>query len=167
MKTDPALAEALDACHADQDAGCSPVEAGFEALLARWPDHPAALEAVAEAYDEAGDLEKAIPCYRGALTGLDGTALRRSYLRLGDALRRVGRAPEAIEVLETGLDEFPGSRSLRTFLALALHEEGRGDAALGLVLEVLVDPMPSPDLELFRPAVRQRAKGLFARDRAA
>ena len=167
MKTDPALAEALDACHADRDEGRSPAEAGFDALLARWPDHPDALEAVAEAYDEAGDTEKAIDCYRRALVGLEGTALRRCYLRLGDALRRVGRTQEAIDLLESGLNEFPGSRSLRTFLALALHEQGRGDAALGLVLEVLVDPLPSPDLELFRPAVRQRAKGLFARDRAA
>jgi tetratricopeptide (TPR) repeat protein len=167
MLTDPALAEALDACHADRDAGRSPAEAGFDALLDRWPDHPVAHEAVAQAYDEAGDTEKAIDCYRRALTGLDGTALRRGHLKLGDALRRVGRPDEAVEVLEHGLAEFPGSRSLRTFLALALHEQGRSDAALGLMLEVLVDPMPSPDLELFRPAVRQRAKGLLARDRAA
>jgi tetratricopeptide (TPR) repeat protein len=167
MRTDPALADALEACQADRDAGRSPAEAGFDALLARWPDHPGALEAVGEAYDEAGDTERAIACYRGALTGLDGTSLRRCYLRLGDALRRAGRLQEAVEVLETGLDEFPGSRSLRTFLALAMHDQGRADAALGLVLEVLVDPLPSPDLELFRPAVRARAKGLFARDRAA
>lgn len=167
MTTDPALAEALEACHADHDEGRSPAESGFDALLVRWPDNPEALEAVAQVYDDAGDTEKAIDCYRRALAGLDGTALRRCYVRIGDALRRVGRAQEAIEVLESGLDEFPGSRSLRTFLALALHEAGRGDAALGLMLEVLVDPMPSPDLELFRPAVRQRAKGLFARDRTA
>lgn len=167
MITEPALAEALEACQADRDAGRSPAEAGFDALLERWPDHPGALEAVAEAYDDAGDMERAIGCYRGALAGLDGTALRRGYLKLGDALRRTGRLQEAADVLEAGLDEFPGSRSLRTFLALALHEQGRSDAAMGLVLEVLVDPMPSPDLELFRPAVRQRAKHLFAKDRAA
>ena len=46
-----------------------------------------------------------------------------------------------------------------------MHEQGRADAALGLVLEVLVDPMPSPDLELYRAAVRQRAQQLVARDR--
>jgi tetratricopeptide (TPR) repeat protein len=167
MITEPALAEALEACHADRDEGRSPAEAGFDALLERWPDHPGALEAAAEAYDEAGDTARAIAFYRKALDGLDGTALRRCYLRTGDALRREGRLQEAVDVLESGLDEFPGSRSLRTFMALALHEQGRSDAAMGLVLEVLVDPMPSPDLELFRPAVRQRAKGLFARDRAA
>lgn len=158
---------ALEACQADRDEGRSPDEAGFAALLDRWPDHPGALEAAGEAYDEVDDVDRAIDCYRGALDGLQGTALRRCYLRLGDVLRRAGRIGEAIEVLEAGLDEFPGSRSLRTFLALALHEQGRPDAALGLVLEVLVDPMPSPDLELFRPAVRERAKRLSARDRAA
>jgi thioredoxin-like negative regulator of GroEL len=167
MITEPALADALEACQADREEGRSPTEAGFDALLARWPNHPGALEAVAEAYDEAGDTEHAIACYRRALTGLQGTALRRCYLRLGDALRRVDRLQEAIDVLETGLDEFPGSRSLRTFLALALHAQGHADGALGLVLEVLVDPMPSPDLELFRPTVRQRAKVLCAKDRAA
>jgi tetratricopeptide (TPR) repeat protein len=144
--TEPALAEALEACHADREEGRSPAEAGFDALLARWPNHPGAVEAVAEAYDEAGDTAHAIACYRRALTGLDGTALRRCYARLGDALRRVDRVEEAIDVL---------------------HAQGRSDAALGLVLEVLVDPMPSPDLELFRPTVRQRAKALRAKERAA
>lgn len=167
MRTDPALEEALEACQADWEPGASPSDAGFDALLARWPDDPNALEAVGEAYDEAGGTEKAIACYRAALNGLDGTRLRRCYLRLGDALRRTGRLDQSVEVLEDGLDEFPGSRSLRTFLALAMQEQGRQDAALGLLLEVLVDPMPSPDLELFRPAVRERAKQLFARDRAA
>ncbi|GAA2753838.1 tetratricopeptide repeat protein [Amnibacterium kyonggiense] len=167
MSIEPALLDALEACHADREQGRSPAEAGFDALLERWPGHPGALEAVAEAYDEAGDLDRAIDGYRAALAGLDGTALRRCFLKLGDALRRAGRFQEAVEALETGLDEFPGSRSLRTFLALALHEQGRSDAALGLVLEVLVDPMPSPDLELFRAAVRHRAQGLFTRDRAA
>lgn len=167
MITEAALEAALEACQADREEGCSPADAGFDALLDRWPDAPVALEAAGEAYDEAGDLDRAVACYRRALAGLDGTRLRRCFLRLGDALRRAGRIGEAIEVLETGLDEFPGSRSLRTFLALALHEQGRPDAALGLVLEVLVDPMPSPDLELFRPTVKQRAKGLFEKDRAA
>lgn len=167
MITEPALEAALEACQADREEGRSPADAGFDALLERWPDAPVALEAAGEAYDEVGDLGKAIACYRRALTGLDGTSLRRCYLRLGDALRRAGDAQGAIDTLEAGLDEFPGSRSLRTFLALALHEQGRPDAALGLVLEVLVDPMPSPDLELFRPTVKQRAKGLFAKDRAA
>ena len=167
MRTDPALAEALETCQSTWEPGSSPADAGFDALLERWPDDPVALEAVGDAYDGAGDTERAIACYRGALAGLDGTRLRRCYLRIGDALRRTGRLAESIAVLEDGLQEFPGSRSLRTFLALALQEQGRGDAALGLLLEVLVDPMPSPDLELFRPAVRERAQQLFARDRAA
>lgn len=163
MRTDPDLIEALEDCRADAATGVH----GFEAVLQRWPDDPVALEAVAEAYDAAGGLERAVRCYRLALGGLDGTALRRCYLRLGDALRRDGRLGEAVDVLEAGLDEFPGSRSLRTFLAITLHEQGRSDAAMGLVLEVLVDPTASPDLELFRPAVRERAKRFFDRDRAA
>jgi tetratricopeptide (TPR) repeat protein len=165
MLTDPALVDALEACQDRRSAGRTPAEAGFDALLDRWPDHPTASEAVGEAYDEAGDLERAVACYRAALTGLEGTALRRCYLKLGDALRRLGRLDESVDVLRGGLDEFPGSRSLRTFLALAMHEQGRADAALGVVLEVLVDPMPSPDLELYRAAVRQRAQQLVARDR--
>jgi tetratricopeptide (TPR) repeat protein len=167
MRTDPALSEALEACRSTWEPGGSPAAAGFDALLERWPDDPAALEAVGEAYDGAGDLERAVACYRAALSGLDGSRLRRCFLKLGDALRRDGRLEESVQALETGLDEFPGSRSLRTFLALAMQEQGRPDAALGLLLEVLVDPMPSPDLELFRPAVRERAKVLFERDRAA
>jgi tetratricopeptide (TPR) repeat protein len=167
VTTDPALADALERCHDTWEPGGSPAAAGFDALLERWPDDPVALEAVGDAYDAAGDTERAIACYRAALAGLDGTRLRRCFLRLGDALRRAGRLEESIAVLETGLDEFPGSRSLRTFLALALREQGRADAALGLLLEVLVDPMPSPDLELFRPAVRARARELLDRDRAA
>ena len=52
MITEPALAEALEACQADREEGRSPAEAGFDALLARWPNHPGAIEAVAEAYDD-------------------------------------------------------------------------------------------------------------------
>jgi tetratricopeptide (TPR) repeat protein len=167
VRTDPALVEAIQACNEEWDPTRSPGTAGFDALLERWPGDPVALVAVGDAYDECGGTEKAIDHYRSALTGLDGTLLRRCILRLGDALRRAGRHAESVEVLEEGLQEFPGSRSLRTFLALALHEQGRTQAALGLVLEVLVDPSPSPDLELFRPAVRARAEQLFARDRAA
>jgi tetratricopeptide (TPR) repeat protein len=167
VRTDPALVEAIETCHDEWDPTRSPDTAGFDALLERWPDDPVALVAVGDAYDECGGTEKAISYYRAAMPGLDGTGLRRCTLRLGDALRRAGRLEESVEVLEAGLEEFPGSRSLRTFLALALHEQGRTEAALGLVLEVLVDPAPSPDLELFRPAVRARAEQLFARDRAA
>lgn len=164
MMTDPALSEAIEACQADWDPA-APATAGFDALLERWPDDPAALVAVGEARDEVGETAAAIACYRRALGSLDGTELRRCFLRLGDALHRDGDLAGSVAVLENGLDEFPGSRSLRTFLALALHAQGRTDAALGLMLEVLVDPMPSPDLTMFAPAVRQRAEDLFAKDR--
>ena len=167
MRTDPALVEAIETCHEEWDPTRSPDTAGFDALLERWPDDPVALVAVGDAYDDCGGTAKAIACYRAATPGLDGTALRRCTLRLGDALRRSGDLEGSVAVLEAGLEEFPGSRSLRTFLALALHEQGRTQTALGLVLEVLVDPAPSPDLELFRPAVRARAEQLFARGRAA
>lgn len=167
MRTDPDLAEAIEECQAEWDPAEPTATARFDALLERWPDDPVALVAVGEAHDEVDGSDAAIRCYEQALKGLDGADLRRCFLRLGDALRRAGRVPEATEVFERGLDEFPGSRSLRTFLALALHEQGRSDAALGLLLEVLVDPMPSPDLALFTPAVKLRAKDLFARDRVA
>lgn len=167
MRTDPDLAEAIEVCQAEWDPAGSGATARFDALLDRWPDDPVALAAVGEAHDGVDESDAAIRCYERALEGLDGADLRRCFLRLGDALRRSGRLPEAIGVFERGLDEFPGSRSLRTFLALALHEQGRGDAALALLLEVLVDPMPSPDLVLFTPTVKQRAKDLFARDRVA
>jgi len=167
VRTDPALVEAIETCHEEWDPTRSPDTAGFDALLERWPDDPVALVAVGDAYDECGGTEKAIASYRAAMPRLDGTALRRCTLRLGDALRRSGDLEGSVAVLEAGLEEFPGSRSLRTFLALALHEQGRTQTALGLVLEVLVDPAPSPDLELFRPAVRARAEQLFARGRAA
>jgi tetratricopeptide (TPR) repeat protein len=167
VRSDPALEDALDACRTQWLPGHSPAEAGFDALLDRWPHDPVALEAVAQAYDVAGDTEHAARCYRMALSGLQGAELRRCHLRLADAERRGGHLEEAIATLRHGLEEFPGSRSIRTFLAMALHEQGHADLALGLVLQVLVDPMPSPDLELFAPAVRERARRLVAPERVA
>ena len=169
MRTDPRLSDAIDACRAEWDPREAAATAVFDRLLERWPDDPAALVAVAEAYDDAGDGEAAVRYFEQAMTGphgaeLDGTELRRCFLHLGNALREQGRGAEAVGVLERGLEEFPGSRSLRTFLALALHDLGRSDAALGLVLQVLVDPTPSPDLELFAPEVRLRAAALVGRD---
>lgn len=164
MGTDARLADAIEACRSDWEPGSAEAAEAFGALLDRWPDELAAVEAAAIALDDAGRTEDAIVLYERALAGLQGTELRRCFLRLGNALRQLGLHERSAAVLERGLEEFPASRSLRTFLALSLHELGRADAALALVLVVLVDPVPSPDLELFAPEVRLRAAALLGRD---
>ena len=49
---------------------------------------------------------------------------------LGTSLRRTGRLEEAVQVLETGLAEWPHHPMLNLELAVALGELGRNDAAL-------------------------------------
>jgi tetratricopeptide (TPR) repeat protein len=94
-------------------------------------------------YDAAGEEAEAIVHYERALTlGLAGADRRGAQLGLGSSLRNVGRHGEAIGVLETALEEYPGDAALGAFLALALHSAGRSGDALGALLDVVVRHSP-------------------------
>ena len=77
----------------------------FERMLADNPDNPTGLLALANEYnkveryeDEAAVLERYV-----AAVGSDDEG--NAYLRLGDALQRIGRRDEARAAYERGIDQ--------------------------------------------------------------
>jgi tetratricopeptide (TPR) repeat protein len=93
--------------------------AHFKGLLERHPREPRAHFAYAVALDTLDRESEAIPVYAEAIRlRLTGEQLARCYLGLGSSLAKVGRHPEAVEVLAAGSRRFPGHAPLRAFLAL-------------------------------------------------
>lgn len=116
----------------------------------------------ASALDEAGREEEAVEPYRRALElGLPpGTALA-ARIQLASTLRNVGRADEAVGILEAVLRERPEHRAARMFLALALHSAGRPREALHELLDLLLtDPGPP---EAYATSLRWYADDLVGR----
>ncbi|MGH3130647.1 MAG: tetratricopeptide repeat protein [Gaiellaceae bacterium] len=91
-------------------------------------------------HDRAGREAEAIPEYEEALRlGLDDASAAGALLGLGSSLRNVGRADEAVAVLEGACDRYPDHAALRAFRALALASAGRCAEGLGDTLLLLAD----------------------------
>ena len=128
-------------------ADMAPTIAYFEQLLTRYPDHPVVTYEVAGAYDSAGDEAKAKPLYERALRlGLAGEILRRCLCQYGSTLRWLGELDASLAVLDRAAAQFPGSESVRVFQALTLHELGRSDEAVGLLLGIVAEHGEVTDL---------------------
>lgn len=135
----PELEEAIALGYERRDrANMAPTIAYFEELLAHHPDHPVLTFEVAGAYDSAGDETKAKGLYERALElGLRGESLRRCLCQYGSTLRWLGELDASLAVLERARSEFPQSESVRVFQALTLHELGRADEAVALLLGIV------------------------------
>jgi tetratricopeptide (TPR) repeat protein len=139
----------------------APTIAYFEGLLARDPDHPVLVFEVAGAYDTDGQEERARVLYERALElGLSGDELRRCLCQYGSTLRWLGRLHESIVVLERARRRFPDSDAVRIFLALSLHEAGRGDAAIAQLLTVITAHGETTDLGHWATGLRGLAQWL-------
>lgn len=137
------------------------------AILERHPEEPSVLYEVGGAYDTAGQEESAVGYYEHALrNGLPGDTLRKCYLQYGSTLRNLGRISASIDVFSRARTEFPDSESLAIFEALTLHAAGRPSAALGLVLELIVDRFPSDEVMRYEAAIRGNAAYLISLDSA-
>ena len=94
----------------------------------------------AYAHDRAGREAEAIPEYEEALRlGLDPNSEAGALLGLGSSLRNVGRAGEAVAVLDDACARHPDHDALRLFRALALASSGRCDEGLAEALRVAVE----------------------------
>ena len=107
------------------------------------------------AQDSTGHSDLAVPLYRSALVkGLGGLRRRRATIQLASSLRNIGRAAEALSLLEAEAlqpeDELSGAVS--AFRALALSELGREREALGHALSALSQHLPRYNASLARYA---------------
>ena len=101
----------------------------FERMLADNPDNPTGLLALANEYnkvdryeDEAAVLERYV-----AVVGADDEG--NAYLRLGDALQRIGRRDEARAAYEAGVSQAEkfGHSGMAEDLRLAIIQLGEQD----------------------------------------
>ena len=92
------------------------------------------------AYDREGHEAEAIPHYERAIAaGLPDELLAKAMLGLGSSLRNVGRAGEAVRVLEDAVRRFPDHQGLPVFLAFSEWTAGRRAEAFALLAERLGD----------------------------
>jgi len=122
-----------------------------ESLLAAMTDlvrerpegDPAALYELASVHDFLGHESEAIPLYQAALDGgLDGERRPQAVIQLASSLRNVGRAPEAVSLLEDFPEDPTTGSASRAFLALALFDAGRSREALQVALAALAPTLP-------------------------
>jgi len=136
------------------------VVAAIAGLVAERPeDDAAALFEQASALDYTGREAEAEPFYRRAIAaGLDRQRQAYAAIQLASTIRNLGRAAEAVEILqaEPGGDELDDARA--AFLALARHDAGQPAEALAGVLDALAGHMTD-----YRRAVTEYAVEL--RDR--
>ena len=119
-------------------------------------DDPDALFEWASVHDFLGQESAAIPLYQKALAGgLSGHRRPQAIIQLASSLRNAGDARAAIDLLEDCAPDTVTGSAAQAFLALALHDVGRSEAALRVALRAL-----APTLPLYGRAVTAYADNL-------
>lgn len=126
-------------------------------LLAAYPDEAEITYQLAIVHDNLGLEREAIPYYlqtlEQGLSGLDtATALmkrERAFLGLGSTYRGLGEYRHAEETLRQGLSEFPQSRALQVFLAMALYNTQQYREAMELALTNLAETTADESLRYY------------------
>jgi hypothetical protein len=119
------------------------------------PGDVSAQIAAAYACDRAGNEKLASEFYDAAWRlGVPLAELTEFIIGYGSTLRNVGRADEAVSILEALVRDHPDNPAARCFYGLALHSAGRHGAACAELLEVALRlHQASPDLTKYRRAL--------------
>lgn len=158
----PAWKEELDAITGARHGGqVAKVLDQLKDLDRRFPNVAEIAYQLAWTCDVLGREAEALPYYEKAVAlGLPPNELSGALVGLGSTLRVLGQAGRAVEVLRSGRAQFPDNREFDIFLALALHDLGRHDESLRLVLEALCDTTEDPGLTAYQRALRHHASHL-------
>ncbi|GGT49032.1 tetratricopeptide repeat protein [Streptomyces purpureus] len=151
------------------------------ALAGRWPEDREIAYQTAWAHDVLGLEAEAVPFYERALAGdgpgngagpgalsgagpgtLSDEDRAGAMLGLGSTYRVLGRYEDAERLLRRAVELFPDHGGLRTFLAMALHNTGRHEESIRLLLELLAATSDDPTVAELRPAIAFYAKDLSA-----
>jgi len=127
-------------------------------LVAAYPDEAEITYQTAIVHDNLGLEREAISFYiRTLAQGLSGpdTATKlmkreRAFLGLGSTYRGLGDYQQAEETLRRGLSEFPQSRALQVFLALALYNTQSHREAMELLMTNLLETTSDETLQYYK-----------------
>ena len=99
------------------------------------PNDPDGLFEWASIHDFLGLEFEAVAIYEQALeSGLSGSKRQKAVIQLSSSLRNIGKANEAVVLLETNSFDNEIGVAAKAFLALAYLDSGNADKALSLVL---------------------------------
>ena len=109
-------------------------------------------------HDGLGLEKEALPFYEAAFhLGLQGEELEGAYVGLGSTYRVLGQFAKSIAVLLEGSKKFPNSQCMKIFEAMTLHESGRHNLAVAMLLHCVADKPGDPSVALYRRAIQQYA----------
>jgi hypothetical protein len=113
--------------------------AEMEQLVAQLPaGSPEGFFELASVHDFFGNEELAIPLYERALeSGLAGLKREKAIIQLASSLRNVGRAADAMVLLESNSFGPDTAKAAKAFLALATFDSGNPAGALATAIEGL------------------------------
>ena len=116
-------------------------------LLEEHPENATVLYEVGGSYDVLGKEHEAIFYYAQAIEEeLAGDDLQECLICLGSCNRVVGEFEEAVEVLETAVNQFPENKSGHVFLALAYYSNDQKEEAMRTLMEVLLETTNNEDI---------------------
>jgi tetratricopeptide (TPR) repeat protein len=119
-------------------------------LLQEYPDDPEVLFEVGGSFDVMGLEPEAIPYYRQAIdNGLTSEALTECLICLGSSQRLVGDYQDAVDTLEEASNEFPQSKGVKAFMALAYYSNGQFEESIRTLLDILVRTTSDDELRAY------------------
>lgn len=133
--TPEAAREMAAAVAAHQSNRIDVAYAGYQAILARHPDHADALHYVGVIQFQRNAAEDAVATIGRAIALRSEVAAY--HANLGNALKRLGRSAEALEAFARSLQLDPGQFAIHFNHALLLVELGRNAAALAAFQEAI------------------------------
>lgn len=151
--------------HGEHIAACT----ALSALSRDYPDDSEVLFQCAWAHDKAEMEAEALPFYERALAvpGLNDRQRQEALLGMGSTYRVLGRASDAVRVLERAVEEFPADNALRVFLAMARFDAGHRSAAFGALLFLLGELADDAAIHDYRRPIAQYADSYLRSDRVS
>ena len=123
-------------------------------LLKKYPNTGLLHYEYACCLDVQGLETEAAPYYERALSlGLPDETSAGAYIGLGSTYRTIGKYEESKRVLEAGIGRFPDNRAIKTFYALTLYNLRQPEAAVGLLLRLLLESTDDRQILAYRKAL--------------
>jgi tetratricopeptide (TPR) repeat protein len=124
-----------------------------------YPEHSKILYECATTHDMLGLEKEAVPYYEKAIAlgTLQIEDLRGAYLGLGSTYRCIGEYEKSITILTEGISFFPDDHSLKVFkvfLALAKYHVKDFEAAVQILLDILVETSTCEHIQHYSHAIR-------------
>lgn len=114
---------------------------------------------IAWSYDNQGEEAKAVEYYVAALDeGLQDEDRFEALFGLASTYRCLGRYSEAEQMFELVSGEYPEATEVIPFYALCLHNLGKHEQAMSLMLALIAKYPPTPDIARYCKALELYSK---------